>query len=131
MRGNGRVFLRGETWWIAYCLRGKEYRQSAKTQDPKVAEKFLRGRLKEVHADEIGARPFTTPKATRLTLHDLLEALRADYVLRGKNSVQNLSHLKRADQDFGEYRAMALTAEEIDSYVEKRLAAMPAQVSTV
>ena len=55
-------------------------------------------------------------------MQDLLEALRADYVLRGKASGQALSHLKRADADFGEYRATALTSEKIDAYVEERLA---------
>jgi hypothetical protein len=28
IRGTGRVFLRGETWWIAYRRNGREYRRS-------------------------------------------------------------------------------------------------------
>jgi integrase len=121
MRPNKGIFQRGKIWWVAYYLRGKEYRESTKETDEVKAGKFLQRRLKEVHADEIGARTFTTPKASRLTMHELLEALKADFELRGKGSAQNLSVLKRADTDFGAYRAVDLTAEKIDAYIEQRL----------
>jgi integrase len=123
-RGNGRIYPRGEVLWVAYHLRGKKIREStgASVGDEKAAEKFLRNRLKEVHADELGARTFTTPKARRLTVHDLLEALKADLQLRGKFSPQNASHLKRADADFGSRLAVALTAEQIDVYKIARIA---------
>jgi hypothetical protein len=66
-RGDGRIYARGEVLWVAYHLRGKKIREStgAKVGDERAAEKFLRNRLKEVHADEIGARTFTSPKACR------------------------------------------------------------------
>jgi integrase len=122
MRGNGRIFQRGQIWWAAYYLRGKEFRESTGEIDEVKAGKFLQRKLKEVGADEIGARTFTTPKASRLTIHDLAEALKADFELRGKASPQNLSVLKRADADFGTFRAVDLTAESIDKYIEERLA---------
>lgn len=108
MRGDGRIFQRGEIYWVAYYLRGKEHREAAKTKDgkntgdPIAAMKFLRARLKEVHADEVGGRTFTTPQACRLTVHDLVEALKADYELRGKLSAQNTSYLKRVQANFGD-----------------------------
>jgi integrase len=122
MRGNGRVFLRDRIFWISYYLRGKEYRESAKTDDPRQAERFLKLRLKQVGADQLGIRTFVTPQTNRLTIHDLVEALRADFQLRGKASGQNLSHLRRVDADFGQVRATELTAEQIDNYVTQRLA---------
>jgi integrase len=122
MRGNGRIFLRGQIWWAAYYLRGKEYRQSTGETDENRAGKFLQRKLKEVGADQIGAQIFTTPKASRLTVHDLLESLKKDFELRGKLSPQNKSGLARAGSDFGHYRALALTAESIDAYVQGRLA---------
>jgi hypothetical protein len=67
MRGDGRIFKRGSVYWVAYFLRGKEHREAARTKDgkntsdPIAAERFLRTRLKDVHADEVGARTFTTP----------------------------------------------------------------------
>jgi integrase len=121
-RGDGRLFLRGNTFWCDYSLRGKRYRESCDTSDEKEAIKFLKARLREVGADLIGARTFTTPKASRLTIHELCEALKADFELRAKATAQNLSHLRRVDSDFGQYRAIELTAEKIDKYVEGRLA---------
>lgn len=122
MRGQGRIFQRGTTWWAAYFLHGKEYRESTHSKDAKHAEKFLRARLREVAADQLGARQFTTPAASRLTVAELVAALKADFELRGKASPQNLSYLARVERDFGLYRAATLTAEQIDKYIETRLA---------
>jgi len=37
MRGQGRVFLRGQLYWLSFYLRGVELRESAKTSDEKEA----------------------------------------------------------------------------------------------
>ncbi len=66
-----------------------------------MAEKILKARLRELGGDVIDARTFTTPKASRLTTHDLLEALRADLQLRGKDS---------------RCLAVGLNSEKIDAY---------------
>jgi hypothetical protein len=31
MKGMGRVFRRGQGWWITYCHQGREYRESARS----------------------------------------------------------------------------------------------------
>jgi hypothetical protein len=46
-RGMGRTFLRHNTWWIAYCINGKERRESARSADPEVAEQLLEERLRD------------------------------------------------------------------------------------
>lgn len=122
-RGEGNVYQRGDTWWMVYWLRGERFRESCETSDEQQARKMLRNKMKQVHADQIGARVFQTPKADKLTIHDLLESLKADYVLRGKDSGQNLSHIKRADADFGDMLATALTPDRVDHYIQGRLAA--------
>jgi hypothetical protein len=42
--------------------------------------------------------------------------------LRGKDSGQNPSHLKPADDDLGQHLGVALSSEQIDKYAEGRLA---------
>jgi integrase len=121
-RGDGRIYLRGQIYWACYYLRGTQHRESTNTSEEKGAQKFLKARMREVGADLLGARTFTTPKASRLTVAELCEALKADFELRGKASAQNLSHLKRVETDFGTRRATELTAEKIDAYVKGRLA---------
>ena len=50
MRGNGRVFQRGQVWWIAYYDNGREHRESSGSGDRKEAVRLLRQRLGEVAA---------------------------------------------------------------------------------
>jgi len=121
-RGDGFIYLRGTTYWVSYSLRGKQFRQSAETADEQEARKFLKNKLKEVHADQIGARKFVTPQASRLTITDLVTALRAKLELDGQLSPQNTSELKKLEADFGRIRAVELSAEKVDSYKQEKLA---------
>lgn len=123
MRGNGRIFQRkgSEFLWCAYYLRGKEYRESTRETDARKAKTFLKRRLQEVGADQIGAKTFVGPEQERITVGELLDALNADYKLRGKSSPQNLSNFKRSRLDFGLQRACSLTAEQVDSYIKEKL----------
>jgi len=121
MRGAGRIFLRGSTYWIAYYNRGGEVRESAKTDDPKKAERFLKHRVREVGADAIGAKRFLGPQAERITVNELLDALEADLRLRGKLSVKTQSNIKPLRSAFGEVRANQVTTDGITRYVEKML----------
>ncbi|MGB8478174.1 MAG: site-specific integrase [Acidobacteriaceae bacterium] len=118
-RGTGRIFSRkGSTvLWCAYYLRGKEYRESTGESDPIRAEKYLKHRLKEVGADQIGAKPFIGPKQERMKISELLNALEADYKLRGKDSPQFRAHLKHIREYFGAWRALEVTAEAVDKYI--------------
>jgi integrase len=123
MRGDGRIYTRpgSSLYWCAYYLRGKKYRQSTGETDEKKAEKFLKAKLKEVHADEIGARPFVGPQAQRVKVSELLDALEADYKLRGKDTPQFKAHLKPVREYFGDWRALDVTAEAVDKFITRLL----------
>jgi integrase len=122
MKTTGRIFARkGSSFlWCAYYLRGKEYRESTHQIDPQRADKFLKTRLKQVGADQIGAAPFVGPHQERTKVSELLDALRADYALRGKDSPQFQSNLKYICTYFGAWRAVEVTAEAIDKYIADR-----------
>jgi len=126
-RGEGRIFQRhGSTsWWCAYYLRGKEYRESTGETDEKKAHKVLARRLKEVHADQIGAKPFVGPQQERTNVSELLDALEADYKLRGKHSPQFKAHLKHIRDYFGNWRAVEVTAEAVDRFIGELLEGVP------
>lgn len=121
-RGDGRIFRHKSSsyYHCAYFLRGREYRESTGETDPKKAEKFLRRRLKEVGADQIGKATFVGPQQERIKVDKLLDALEADYQLRGKGSPQFKTHLKHIRKHFGTWRAIEVTAEAVDSYVAER-----------
>ena len=48
----GRVFKRGEIYWIAFYCKGTEYRLSAKTEKKRTAEEFLSFYLGQVARGE-------------------------------------------------------------------------------
>ena len=89
----------------------------------KVAENLLKQRLKETGADALGLRAFVGPQQDRLTVGDLLNALEADFRIRGLKSLkQTNGHLQIVRAEFGHYRAVDLTTEIVSRYIEERLA---------
>jgi hypothetical protein len=97
LRGDGRCCLRDRTWWVQFYVDGKQQRESAKTTDQETGEKYLRRRLKEVHAHELDpSTPFVSRHDKRRTIAELLDALKVDYEIREKDSPMNLSGIARA-----------------------------------
>jgi integrase len=133
MRGDGRIFQRGSSWWIAYCHRGKEIRESvdryfrehgdkSKKITDNHAKLLLKLRRGQVGADSLGAKVFIGPQQERVLVCELLDTLETDLTLRQARSLPALkSHLKRIRSSFGDCRAMNLSAEYIDRYVGNRL----------
>ena len=76
MRGEGRIFRRRRSsfWWCEYYLHGEEFRESTKETDEKRALKYLKRRLKEVGADQIGAKRFVGhgPNGSKLPVRLLI-----------------------------------------------------------
>jgi integrase len=130
MRGDGRIFRRGETWWIAFYVDGLEQRESAKTKDEAAAQKYLRRKLKEVHAHELyPSTAFITQRDRKRTVSDLMDGLKADFEIRGKWNPQIRTNLQHVRVAFGNIRATALSAELVDEYIQRRLSDGAAKAS--
>ncbi len=118
--GVGRVYRPKDNryWWIAFHFRGKEYRESSKSEDKAVAEKLLKLRRKQKGADDIGAAAFV-PDARKLRVNDLMDALLAHHTSEKRKSIeQNRSHFKSVREFFGPIKALNVTAETLERYVE-------------
>jgi len=117
-RGTGRIWKRGETYWIQfYDQHGRQIRESTGSSVLQVAERKLRRRLGEAEA---GLLPDL--KATRVTVADLAESFLQDFRVNGKNirwAEKCWNHLKPT---FGEMRASYVTTDEINGFIEKRKA---------
>src|SRR5262249_51935887 len=119
------------TWFSVYFVRGKEHRQSTKTDDLKAARRFHKQKLDEVVVDRQGHRRFIGPAAERLRISETLEWLVADYTLRAVKSMKQIkAHMKSIRGYFGDWRAVDVTAEAVDKYIEERMAAEQA-VATI
>jgi len=93
----GRVFKRGEIYWVAFYCKGVEYRTSAKTDKKREAENLLSRYLGQVARGEFTG--FPKPQAeTRLTLEDVLTLTLDDAEVKGLRDVYHMrfraAHLK-------------------------------------
>ena len=90
--GEGRVFRQKRKladgtmvdrgpYWIAYCRRGKPFRESAKTLSEKAAYRFLRKRL-----DEIKRPTYVGPSENKLGIEDVEKKVLADYEKNNRRS---------------------------------------------
>lgn len=117
LRGDGRIYQRGNRWWIEYWIRGKQYRESAAATE-EAAQKKLTARLAEAKT----AR-FIGPSAETITGKALLDAYEADLEKRKAKSPSTYCHLRKMRQFFGADRAIDITETRLDRFIaEERLA---------
>jgi integrase len=116
MRGIGRIYRRGNIWWIYYHHRGKAYRESSNSESESTARALLKKRI-----GEIGKGKLIGPKEERLTFEDLAEDLRNDYKINGKRSLRSvelsIAHLKEM---FAMTRAVDITTDKVRQYISDR-----------
>jgi integrase len=129
VRGDGCTYLRGTTYWVAFYRNGRLIRESAKTSDAEKALKYLRRCTDAAKKAEGAGLTYMSSKLRKRNVSDLIEALRTHFKIEGQLSPQMLSNLRRVDRDFGMYRAMALTGEMVDAYIEQRQTAGDADAS--
>jgi integrase len=112
----GRIFRRGQVFWIAYYRHGKEYRESTHSTDENDATKLLKKRY-----GEIAGRRFVGPQEERVMFEDLARGIERDYKLRGLRSVRaangRMKHLKK---HFAGMRALDITSDRIRDYQADR-----------
>ena len=121
MRGDGWTYKRKDSryYWIGYYLNGKSFQESTRKETEKEALKYLRNRMKEVSAAQIGAKPFVGPAGDKVTVNDLLDTLEANYKLRDKLRSQVRSHFKLLRNELGNLRAKSLTDDFILQWQSK------------
>src|SRR5216683_981975 len=116
MRGFGRVFKRGSTYWIAYCYRGKEHRESSRSDNEAQARKLLKKRVGEMSQGRL-----IGPSEERLDFEHLASILLTDYEVNGKRSLDSAKlSVKHLREFFGSDRAVDITLDRVRSYVRER-----------
>ncbi len=139
MRGEGRVFFRGDVHWIAYYRAGEEFRESAvpairevagrkrgplaRVEAVVIAHRLLRLRLGEVENERRGIGPFIASAQERITVNEWLDDLVTPYRLGGKkckpreSDAPMRSHIKKLRAYFGDMRVMTVRQRHIQEYV--------------
>ncbi len=126
MRGDGTIYKRGAKYWIAYWLRGKQYREPAGATAREARDK-LRARQADARRGK-----FIGPEEDRLTVAELLDDLEAHLENKGARSLASVkSHVKPVREFFGSDRAMELGTKRIRLFVgeERRAGKAPATIN--
>jgi len=120
--GTGHLYRRGATWWLAYRVKGKLVRESARTGIRKEGEALLRSRLTGVDAGTV------TTETARATLADLERIVLADLKANGRRSSRNaVAGFKHLRAHFGaDRKAREITTAAVEQYKARRLEAAAA-----
>lgn len=117
MRGMGRIYKRGPIWWVCYYHRGKQYRESSRSDSEAKARKLLRKRLGEIE----GGR-FIGPDEGRLTFDELAQDFTNDYLINGRKSASIVTYyVKHLRYFFGLDLAIDITQDRVKAYQAERL----------
>jgi integrase len=123
--GTGRIYQRGETWWIDYSFRGKRHRESSGSTKRADAVKLLRKRLAEM-----GTGKLIGPDEEKLTFEHLADMVQTDYRVNGRRSTKRLATaLKHLRAFFGDSRALDITTDRVRLYIAARQEAGAANAS--
>ena len=115
--GTGRIYQRGETWWVDYSHNGKRFRESSESKKRKVATDLLKKRLAEIG----GGRHIGRDEA-RVTLADLKQVITDEYKANKRKSLDRLGVSWLAlDGYFGpEFRAIDVNSDNVTAYTLHR-----------
>jgi integrase len=109
-------------WFVRLYVHGKQVRETTGTADETEACRIAFARLDEAGADRTGAKRFIGPEQKKITVQQLLDALRVDYKLREKGTGSRLdANLKPVEEWFGHYKALELTSADVDKFIEHAL----------
>ena len=134
--GEGRVYRQKQRladgsivetgpYWIAYCRRGKPFRESAKTTNEKEARKLLKRRLEEIK------RPvYVGPSENKLGIEDLEKKVLADYEKNNRRSKKTVEFCFKPLKAFFTFdRLIDITPSRIEQYQKARLAQKAARAT--
>jgi integrase len=112
----GRVYKRGETWWIQYYGHGQLYRETTKSSLKSVATSRLRMR-----EGDIGQGRLPALKAERTTFDELAALYLQDYTINERKTVRRAQELvDRLRESFGRFRAIGITTQHVRDYITRR-----------
>ena len=120
MKGNGRVFQRGQVWWIAYYKDGRERRESSWSRQRREAVRLLRLRLAAVACGMVQEPAPKRKHGPAVTMQDLFDLVERHHRLHKRTSPSNGANLKRMRKHFGRYEVQACTGLVISHYMDAR-----------
>lgn len=116
-KGMGRIFQRGQVWWIQFNHNGTQHRESSKSKERGDAVRLLTQRLDTIQS----GKPLAA-QGGKLALDRLIEGLLNDYRMKGLRSTRRAGYAAQHLIDyFGQGKLAAdITTPAITSYIVTR-----------
>ena len=113
----GSAYLRGQIWWIKYYRNGRAMRETSRSGRQSDAKKLL-----AIREGDIARGLPIGPRQARITVAELLEDVKLDYMVNRKKSYDDLEGRCRLHllPFFGMCRASSVTTDEVRSYIRMR-----------
>jgi integrase len=113
MRGMGRTYRRGTTFWIQYSHHGRNFRESSHSDREAVARKLLKKRL-----GEIGLGRFVGPDEEKITFEEMVSTILTDYQMNNRRSIRGIKlSIQHLRSWFGMDRALNISSDRVRKYV--------------
>ncbi|GAB4389923.1 MAG: hypothetical protein Kow0025_18470 [Thermodesulfovibrionales bacterium] len=113
----GMIYLRGKTYWIKYYRNGKPFYESAKSGKESDAKRLLKSR-----EGQIADGKFQGLRIEKIRFDELAEDLKRDYRVNSRKSLERAERsVKALAAYFGGVRAVDITTDRIQAFVDKRL----------
>jgi integrase len=128
MKGDGKIHLRGKTYHGTYYgprangTWGK-IRESFHTDDKDVAKRKLRDRVRQAKNARDGVGSYVGPEQRKILFGALLDQLDRDWRQRAIKSLEeSRNHLKQVRKALGKEKALAITRQRLEDYIDAQLA---------
>lgn len=112
------VYLRGKVYWVKYSVNGKPRMENSHFGPGQLKEaiKFRNSKIGDIAKGII-----PPPRMDKTRFEDLAGLIATDYQNRRHKSIETLGyHLEHLKEFFGDYRAVNITSERIQGYIDKR-----------
>jgi len=114
MKGDGKIYQRGNVWWADYTVRGQRVRVSTGKDNKREANDWLKDRQSEV------TQGIVTPRLDKITVTELVEQLFKHYELNGHKSDDQHRWTKHLEPFFGKAKAADLSPIVLKQYIAER-----------
>jgi integrase len=120
--GAGRVYLRGNTYWIQFYADGQQVRESSGSDKASVAEEMLHEKMTAAKSGEVLKRN-QTYEQFREALYDDYETHKHKSLLRHADGSRYIGPVPALDEFFKEWKVKDITTAALKDFIKARRAA--------
>jgi len=117
--GAGRIYLRGNTWWIQFYANGQQIRESSGSEKKAVAEELLHAKMVDAQQGAIAPQK-KTYEQLRDALYDDYETHKHKSLFHRKDGTRYLGPVPALDAFFAGWKADKISPEAMKDFIRQR-----------